>query len=124
MGRCAPSDFDIEFGMSTTVSEQNVHVVTTPQNDRHAQKVFHGGMTWHLYIMISKGQETIAVTRLDGKSSLNHVDHLKHELAVNLIRGTMRGLCSMILFIGRCISWGCSSGDLWPYIMHNIFFCL
>ena len=46
MGRCAPSDFDMEFGMSTTVSanlaKQNVHVVTTPQTNRLAQKVFLG----------------------------------------------------------------------------------
>ena len=39
-------------------------------------------MTWQLYVMISKGQETTAVTRLDGKSSLEHVNHLKHELGL------------------------------------------
>ena len=58
MGRCAPSEFDIGSGMSTTVSanpaEQSVHVATIPQTDRLAQKVFFGGMTWHLCVMIDR----------------------------------------------------------------------
>lgn len=66
MGRCAPSEIDIGSGMPTTMSanpaEQSVHVATIPQTDTLAQTVFLGGMTWRLCIVISKGQETTAVT--------------------------------------------------------------